>query len=1531
MAETVEIKIPVSLDDRTASGINAINRRISSMQKSFGEISKALNHLMGNYEIGISANDQATPKIASVEDAVSKINGSTADVDITADDAALNQINDVSSAASSLDGTTSDVELSADDAASSAIEDVSDAASDLDGTDASVYITADDSATPIFHDAGDAASDLDGATANIYIDADDGASAKLDEVSAKANDLDGKVVSIMVNAGENGDKQFSGASSKLQGGAAAAMGAAGVTLGATDALQTYAGFEQGMSQVAAISGATGKDLDDLTAKAKEMGATTKFTATESAEAFNYMAMAGWKPKQMIAGISGIMDLAAASGENLGTTSDIVTDALTAFGLKAEDSTHFADVMAQTAANANTNVGMMGESFKYVAPLAGAMGYNIEDVSQALGIMANSGVKGSMAGTSLRRIITNLTSPTKDQKEAMDEYGISLTDSMGRQKSLMEVMENMRDSLGGLSETEQSAAASTIFGKEAMSGALAIINASESDWEKLSGAIDSADGASKKMADTMIDNLAGSVTLMQSALEGVKDNFGEGMEPILRPMVDSITSELPKLGDFVSNFFTGFNDDIEQMKRTTKWNNADMFGKIDIAWDTLIAQPFSQWIDTKGKAEIADLIGGLFKDAGKLLPGGEEGGLTSWISAGILGIAGEKMLGFAGKIGTLSKALKDFGTAGTFLGDFTSVAGGLIGPVMGAAAAIGAINFAIDAYNQKKIQTSLETHFGNIDLSNEESQLLADHIIDAQWSVNIEPVLGEIKNADKMEEQAKEALQSNKVIEFKANAGVTLNTDDINSYITNIDSYVSGVTSALESQTYSANIMVQTVLGDSETGKTLSSAIQDWTMQDSVKMDGLSKQLTQAVDQALSDGVLDVDEQKHIAELQDKINSILSQWTGFKDKAQWQVLQDHYGNMTGEQLSAGAYEQLTKDMEERRQAKSGELDEASQAFYEQLEAWNTPYNSSGEVDYLHGKSRLQEAGLDYEQVKKEWAHAVQYENDRENANIMDFEANTLSGAYSDVGEWNSQTMGNAQFGQDAIQNLKAFGNTAAVEQSFVNDHADKGLKSMYDQYFADQVSDMRDSLSKYIEEDGKVPETLRDAYNKSIEVAAASGDYSAGTQLLANTIASSGDQAMIEAVQNGDYGDDMVKALQIAMAQGASEEELGIDGVKAKVEGVEVDDSDIPQLLQDVSTSIQSTLDSTGSTQELTVDGLTIKVGATDVDAQSVTEALNNAGIDTSGVEITAGATLKVTPEGQVQIVDMPTEVTDDSGATPTVETDANVEATATTATTDTAPAVEQTQADVDAAYSSGFETSSNATVALTQENNASEIYSQTGSDIDSMYSSGFHTTASAVITLNYSIANPSASISLGGSAISGSANITASIAGKATGGEIGQNGPELFLGGEEGLEYVIPTVPGRKQRGIELWKQAGQDLGVLPISPVAAFADGGTIGKKSSSGPVWDVTGRPVSDGDGEESQSAGSSSGSSGSGGASGANVSVSVSMNPTIQINGSGSPEAIQAVLKQHIRDYADDVGDEIALKLKSIFENMPTEEAG
>lgn len=244
-------------------------------------------------------------------------------------------------------------------------------------------------------------------------------------------------------------------------------------------------------------------------------------------------MAGWKTEDMLNGIDGIMSLAAASNEDLATTSDIVTDALTAFGLQASDSGHFADVLAQASANANTNVGMMGESFKYVAPVAGALKYSVEDVSLALGLMANASVKGSMAGTSLKTSLANLAAPTDKMQGAMDRYGISLTKRNGEMKTLHEVLDNLRSSLGGLSETEQTAAASTIFGKEAMAGMLAIINASADDYNKLTAAVNNADGASQQMADTMLDNMNGSFTLLQSAVDGAKIALGERLSPYLR--------------------------------------------------------------------------------------------------------------------------------------------------------------------------------------------------------------------------------------------------------------------------------------------------------------------------------------------------------------------------------------------------------------------------------------------------------------------------------------------------------------------------------------------------------------------------------------------------------------------------------------------------------------------------------------------------------------------------------------------------------------------------------------------------------------------------------------------------------------------------------------------------------------------------------------------------------------------------------------------------------------------------------------
>lgn len=317
-------------------------------------------------------------------------------------------------------------------------------------------------------------------------------------------------------------------------GITAALGA-----GATAATTVGSSFEAAMSKVSAISGATGDSLQSLTDKAKEMGAKTKFSASESASALQYMAMAGWDTESMLNGIDGIMNLAAADGLDLATTSDIVTDALTAFNLKASDSTHFADVLAKASSSANTNVSMLGESFKYVAPLAGTMGYSVEDVSLALGLMANASVKGSMAGTSLKTALSNLASPTEDMANVMTQYGISISDTERNALPLIDVMKQLREKFGGLSETEQTAAASTLFGKEAMSGMLAIINASDSDFDNLTQNINNADGAAAAMADTMQDNLQGQITILKSGLEGLGIEIYEGMsEPLQKAAVEA---------------------------------------------------------------------------------------------------------------------------------------------------------------------------------------------------------------------------------------------------------------------------------------------------------------------------------------------------------------------------------------------------------------------------------------------------------------------------------------------------------------------------------------------------------------------------------------------------------------------------------------------------------------------------------------------------------------------------------------------------------------------------------------------------------------------------------------------------------------------------------------------------------------------------------------------------------------------------------------------------------------------------------
>lgn len=434
--------------------------------------------------------------------------------------------------------------------------------------DYEVVLRAIDRITPASGKARDTLRSLAGRTYNATISAIDRTAIKVREAQARLTALTSKAWMVTIAAKNTVAAKASGAVSgavqSVTGMGGQMLAGAGIGYGIYDTIKTYKDFQAQMSTVAAISGATGTELDALTEKAKEMGASTSFSASDAGKAFEYMAMAGWKSGEMISGISGIMDLAAASGEDLGRVSDIVTDALTAFGLQAADSGHFADVLAAASSNSNTNVSMMGETFKYVAPLAGSLGYSIEDVSVAIGILANSGIKGEKAGTGLTAVFNGLSSPTKQAKAAMDELGISMFDSAGKARPLRDMIGNLREAFAGLSQEEKMKYAYDLAGVDGMKTIQLLVNASASDYEKLTEAIANADGAARKMAETRMDNLAGDMEQLGGAWETFQLSImeGKGAEG-LRSFVSGVTKDIERLTEYMKDGF-----DISDVGRLT---------------------------------------------------------------------------------------------------------------------------------------------------------------------------------------------------------------------------------------------------------------------------------------------------------------------------------------------------------------------------------------------------------------------------------------------------------------------------------------------------------------------------------------------------------------------------------------------------------------------------------------------------------------------------------------------------------------------------------------------------------------------------------------------------------------------------------------------------------------------------------------------------------------------------------------------------------------------------------------------------
>lgn len=394
-----------------------------------------------------------------------------------------------------------------------------------------------------------------GSNIKVKIDAKDDATSKVQKIKSELNTFKGKVYTATVNVKQNMAGAMSSAGNKLSGamlGTTMQMaGMAGIGFGVFDAVKGYADFEEEMSAVKAISGATADEFQKLNEKAIQMGADTKFSALESAQAFKYMGMAGWKTNEMIGGIAGIMNLAAASGEDLAMTSDIVTDSLSAFGLQAKDSAMFADVLAAAATNSNTNVALMGQTFKYAAPVAGALGFSVQDTALAVGLMANQGIKGSEAGTALRAMMTRLVKPTKESGEAMDILGLNILDANGKMKPFRDIIADIREGMKKLSPDSKAAVAGMLAGQEAMSGLLALVNSPYEDFDKLAGAIDNSNGAAERMAKIRMDNLKGDLEQLSGDWDSFTTKLMGGSIGGFRDIVQGI-----------DNWFVGLTENFE---------------------------------------------------------------------------------------------------------------------------------------------------------------------------------------------------------------------------------------------------------------------------------------------------------------------------------------------------------------------------------------------------------------------------------------------------------------------------------------------------------------------------------------------------------------------------------------------------------------------------------------------------------------------------------------------------------------------------------------------------------------------------------------------------------------------------------------------------------------------------------------------------------------------------------------------------------------------------------------------------------
>lgn len=1295
---------------------------------------------------------------------------------------------------------------------------------------------------------------------------------------------------------------------------------------ASDAIDIGKDYTAMMSEVQALSGATGSDLALLENTAREYGATTVFSATEAAEALKYMSLAGWDAQQSSSALGGVLNLAAAGGMELGQASDMVTDYLSTFGMQAQDSAYFADMLAYAQANSNTSAEQLGEAYRNSAANLNAAGQDVETVTSMLEAMANQGYKGSEAGTALTAVMRDITNNMEDGAIKIGDTSVAVSDAQGNFRDLTDILLDVEKATDGMGEAERAAALGATFTADSTKGLNLMLNEGIENIAGYEEALRSSTGAASDMADTMNDNLTGDMANMNSAFEEMQLQTFEAMEAPLREGVQYLTSTIiPILTEWVPSAFESF------VNGANKLGNA-----LKPLFETILKNPqaISGALTSLGTGFLA----------------------MKTVSTGM----------------NIAKAVTDAGSLTGALGKF---AGSLFSNpwAAGAAAAVAAVTavgVALHEYSEMNIDSNLQAHFGTVELDDSQIKDFASRVINAEWLVNINAALGHFDNAEELVQQAEDALKQNDTLEWRARVGISLTEDEQSTYMSNIETFTTNIEQALSEQTLAAKMTVKEFGIKMADGSSLGSQIEKWAEQDLGDMQYLSAGLTNLVQNALQDGIIDVDEQAAIDELQTKINNIMQGWQEAEAQAEMDVLTQKYGRLSGKDLTDDTFTKVVEEVGKQRETATAALEESEKKLYTTLNALNRPD--------ANGVQRISDSEL--ANYKEQAGYAARNNEAAMLGNSVQFETNTLSDAYGEKLQENYSAiqtntdnflknantyLQNQDYG--ALADSLAWGFNASMQSANLYEEImGSDQAAMQDIYKAmkPDVDSMTGLIDEYREMGQTIPQDVMQAFNDAMMVGAAAGDADAAWQVFASQmVADPANAALVQAIQEGTVNvpDELRTAIERATAE-TTADPVTIEGMQADVEDIEVNEDHVQELIDTAFEGLTyvgtTTLDGGEIALQYTVnEGETLSgimeqygvvwseveqqireanpeikdlnliypdqvinipeaiVEAASVDASQVGEAakeaaenetagtieeeqqvqntltdggvdgsqvgqaaeqaaknetgetlkreqptettLTNAGVDDS--QVTQAAAEKETAsepkeqqvpttikfevaslddsalasaiseklkQGEAVPVDVPAnvtikagtidsaglsgEITSQLGEQPAVPVTVPANVTVTAGTIDHTQALASTQEDVLAAFAVPFPTPGTVDVTLAKgTDNIAALYAEVGGLVRSAWAAPYSAsgTVNVTLTANYSLANPTKTISFGGGA-TGSATVSASL--HALGGIFDE--PHLGIVAEAGPESIIPL--DGSDRSLSLFEQTGEMLGV---------------------------------------------------------------------------------------------------------------------